>query len=392
MWNRNEALIGKFGVKTVAVTVAAGALALVAVALAIAAAGGLPLPFAGQVAPQATTTVQVGLAQAFIPADVGETTTIPVIASLTAGDLYGAQFELRYDPSVIDLHDVSPGGLLRGNSQQDGAGGFFKHVDIDHASGTVLFANTLLQPAAAVSTPGDVAEITFTCTGTGQGMLEVVAPVLANSAGAEIPSLAGPVSYVVCRTAGAIDVDIPLFPGYNLIGVPVSFPETTRARDIAEALLPGGANIEDGPVTAILSWTGAGYLPWLSNNPAANNFEMEPGNGYFVRLQAAVPGDKLTVTGLPFVAPVALDFSAGYNLVSVPFATPGTYDAVTSAQAIDTHDGGSDVSTGPVLSILSWTGVYDFSLRDNSFANSFTLEAARGYFVRMAQAVLGFDP
>ncbi len=96
-----------------------------------------------------------------------------------------------------------------------------------------------------------------------------------------------------------VEWDVPLLPGYNLIGIPIRFGAPFLARDLAEALLPVGVNIEDGPVTAVLSWTGGGYLPWLSNNPLANNFEIERGKGYFVRLQSAVPGDKLTVTGLP---------------------------------------------------------------------------------------------
>ncbi len=189
-----------------------------------------------------------------------------------------------------------------------------------------------------------------------------------------------------------VERDVPLLPGYNLVGIPVTLSEPLLARDLAEALLPDSVSIEDGPVTAVLSWTGAGYLAWLSNNPSANNFELEPGAGYFVRLQTAVPGDELTLVGLPLAVPVTLDLTAGYNLIGVPLATPGTHNALSFAQAIDQYVGGNDVSVGPVLSILGWTGVYDFSLRDNSFVNNFTLEAVRGYFVRMAQAVEGFVP
>ena len=93
-----------------------------------------------------------------------------------------------------------------------------------------------------------------------------------------------------------ISVDIELVPGYNLVAIPLSFTTTTRARDIAVAALPGGVQLEDGPITAILRWD-VSYTAWLSNQPDVNNFEIEATRGYFIRLQSRIPGDKLTLTG-----------------------------------------------------------------------------------------------
>ncbi len=93
-----------------------------------------------------------------------------------------------------------------------------------------------------------------------------------------------------------ISVDIDLVPGYNLVAIPLSFTTTTRARDIAVAALPGGVQLEDGPITAILRWD-VSYTAWLSNQPDVNKFEIEATRGYFIRLQSRIPGDKLTLTG-----------------------------------------------------------------------------------------------
>ena len=195
----------------------------------------------------------------------------------------------------------------------------------------------------------------------------------------------------------SVSTDIPLSPGYNLIAIPVSLSAIDTARDIAEALLPGGqpptdANIQAGPVTAVLRWTGASYLPWLSSNPGTNDFSIVAGESYFVRLQTPVPGDKLTVSGVPYTASVQLDLQGGFNLVSVPFATPGSYDSMTLAEAIRAHAGAPDLENGPVLSILKWDGVYSAWLRDFPTNGIFNIETVRGYFLRMNQQVLGFQP
>ncbi len=105
-------------------------------------------------------------------------------------------------------------------------------------------------------------------------------------------------------------VHVPLLPGFNLIGIPVIFETTTRARDVAAALLPDAVDITQGPVASILQWDGSGYgSPWLRDFPdqPASNFEIEAGKGYFVRLLAPVEGNVWSVTGQPFASPVTLD-------------------------------------------------------------------------------------
>ena len=188
-----------------------------------------------------------------------------------------------------------------------------------------------------------------------------------------------------------IEVDVSLSPGYNLICIPVAFAEPFRARDLGKSLLPEGTQIEDGPVTAVLQWDGA-YTFWLSSNPADNNYALEPGQGYFVRLQSDVPGNVFTFVGSPVTGPVTLDFAAGYNLVGVPFTSEGDYDARSFAEALRLKVGAPDIERGPVLSILRWAGVYSFWLRDNPDSRIFDIERSLGYFVRLTQAVLSFTP
>lgn len=193
-----------------------------------------------------------------------------------------------------------------------------------------------------------------------------------------------------------VTVDILLAPEFNLVGVPLMFQTTTRARDLAEALLPPGIDVSEGPVASILTWGGSGYSdPWLrdcSDQPASN-FEIEAGKGYFIRLLVPVPGNVWSVTGQPFAAPVALDLAPGYNLISVPFTTsPEGYDSKGLASAM--LPGGVDISDGPVMSVLRWDGGYTAWLSDfpDAPAGVFPIEQDRGYFLRAREAVSGFLP
>ena len=51
-----------------------------------------------------------------------------------------------------------------------------------------------------------------------------------------------------------VPVDVQLLAGFNLIGIPVQFETEMKARDLAEALLPAGTAIGDGPVISVLGW------------------------------------------------------------------------------------------------------------------------------------------
>ena len=191
-------------------------------------------------------------------------------------------------------------------------------------------------------------------------------------------------------------VHVPLLPGFNLIGIPVIFETTTRARDVATALLPDGVDITQGPVASILKWDGSGYgSPWLRDFPdqPASNFEIEAGKGYFVRLLAPVEGNVWSVTGQPFASPVALDLAPGFNLVGVPFGTPpADYDSRSLATAM--LPGGVDIADGPITSILRWDNGFTAWLSEfpDAPAGIFPIEPDRGYFLRATESVAGFLP
>ena len=177
---------------------------------------------------------------------------------------------------------------------------------------------------------------------------------------------------------------IPMGVGFNLIGLPVRFPTPLTAREFSDLV-----DAQGGTVAAILRWD-AGYEAWLREFPDEKNFVLEEGRGYFVRLSKSPANDQLSVTGVPFTAGVPVDLGVGFNLLSVPFASPaGGYDSRTLVQAIDPN--GLDLG-GVVAAVLSWDAGYEAYLTDVPDEKIFPIEAFRGYFVRMAQERLGFVP
>lgn len=77
------------------------------------------------------------------------------------------------------------------------------------------------------------------------------------------------------------------------------------------------------------------------------------------------------------------DLAAGFNLISVPFASTGGYDAKSLAEAIDPG--------GAVASILKWDAGYAAWLQDFGDEKNFPIEPGAGYFVRMTSSIAGFQ-
>ena len=191
------------------------------------------------------------------------------------------------------------------------------------------------------------------------------------------------------QPAGPVTVHVALGPGFNLIGIPVILPSTTTASGLAGALLPDGVSISEGPVASVLRWE-AGYEAWLSDFPTEKDFVLEPGRGYFVRLRSPVTDGKWSPTGQPFTHGVPTNLVAGFNLISVPYATPaGGYDSRSLAQAIYPE---GNFQGGPVGSVLRWDSGFVAYLTDSPAEKIFIIEPGRGYFVRATQHIGVFNP
>lgn len=171
---------------------------------------------------------------------------------------------------------------------------------------------------------------------------------------------------------------VPVTTGFNLIGTPMDFGTTTTAGDLAEIVAAQG-----GTVASILSWN-AGFQAWLADFPDEKDFAIEPGRGYFLRLVASPVNNSLMLPDVPLTQGVSVDLATGFNLISIPFATPAAgYDAKGLAEAMD--------PAGTVSSIQAWDAGYQAWLSDFPDEKSFPIDATSEYFIRMANPVAGFE-
>ena len=102
-------------------------------------------------------------------------------------DLYGFQFDLEFNPSVLAAVSSSEGTFL-----PSGGGTFFVPGTIDNVGGTVsATADTLLTAITGVSGSGALATFDFTAIGPGSSSLSIANVTLLDSNLNSIPNTAG---------------------------------------------------------------------------------------------------------------------------------------------------------------------------------------------------------
>jgi hypothetical protein len=98
------------------------------------------------------------------PLESPEGTLVVDIMAENVTDLYGAEFRLTYDPSVVAVQDFKPeqdGVQIESGTLLPSGKGFVVANQVDEAAGTVIFAMTLLNPASPVTGSGPLARVTF---------------------------------------------------------------------------------------------------------------------------------------------------------------------------------------------------------------------------------------
>ena len=127
------------------------------------------------------TSASLALAQTGVkvyPQPVGAdngTLTVDLIAE-NVTDLYGVEFKLKYDPTVIAIQDANPqqeGLQIEAGSFLPVDQGFVVANTVNEAEGTISFAMTLLNPAPPVSGTGPLARLTFNMLQNTPSTLEI---------------------------------------------------------------------------------------------------------------------------------------------------------------------------------------------------------------------------
>ena len=127
---------------------------------------------------------------------VGGTTTVDIVVA-EAEDLYGFQFDLLFDPTLVAVTGIVEGAFLA-----TGGTTFFDPGLIDNTAGTVSFLfNTLIGEISGVSGGGVLARITLTGLAAGTSALELLNAIVIDSTLAEVTSITSGGSVTV-RAAG----------------------------------------------------------------------------------------------------------------------------------------------------------------------------------------------
>jgi hypothetical protein len=139
-----------------------------------------------------TTQVVVSPSQASL-AGVGETVELDIeVQDVT--DLYAAQVQLTFDPSVVQVQDANPlpsapGAQIRPGDFLDTANQYVLVNEADNATGEIDFAVTQLYPAEARNGSGVLATVIFEAVNPGTSPVQLVGVrLLDNTDPKEIPA------------------------------------------------------------------------------------------------------------------------------------------------------------------------------------------------------------
>jgi len=101
--------------------------------------------------------------------------TVDVMAE-NVTDMYGAEFQLKFDPAAVSVQDANPdqeGIQIAAGTLLPTDKGFVVANQVNQAEGTVVFALTLLNPAPPVSGGGPLARVTFNVLQSGPATINI---------------------------------------------------------------------------------------------------------------------------------------------------------------------------------------------------------------------------
>jgi len=150
---------------------------------------GLGIPFAGSdVARADGATVALIPSASSVP--VGGTVTLDVQIQNVTG-LFGVEVRLSFDPTRLQVQDAlayQTGVQIQPGTFPNPADGFVAVNSADNASGTIIYAMTLLAPASPVSGTGTLARIVFQGVSGGSASVIFTSVSLLNNLTQPIPA------------------------------------------------------------------------------------------------------------------------------------------------------------------------------------------------------------
>ena len=170
----------------------------------------------------------------------------------------------------------------------------------------------------------------------------------------------------------ADEVALPLSAGWNLVALRATPPTPITAAAVCAAL---NATVA-GTAVELDRWVAGGWEGHRCGIPP-NDFTLETGAGYFVRMTAPA---TWTYRGSLVATPATLSLGAGWNLVGAA-AISGTPSTAAGACTLL-----NAASAGTAVELDRWIAGGWEGHRCGIPPNDFTLQAGQGYFVRLVRA------
>jgi len=124
----------------------------------------------------------VGVSPQTVTASVGDTFTIDIIVDSPIGEVYGAQYELYFDNTVLNATSQTQGTFL----SQDGENTNVPANTIDNSLGKIVYCEARMGAPAGVTGKGVLASITFEAIKSGTSTLTLSYVMLMESPTSEL--------------------------------------------------------------------------------------------------------------------------------------------------------------------------------------------------------------
>ena len=149
-------------------------------------------------------TVSMGMGYTFSPTPIhlGDTFTLDIRAE-NISDLAGWQFDIAFDPAILEAIDVSEGNFLK----TDGGNTFFQGGSIDNAAGKIAGLSAIRLSTQGVTGTGTVLQVTFKAKSSGETELALQNFEFAAITGQDIPAVPPPIHITVEEKLATGDVN-----------------------------------------------------------------------------------------------------------------------------------------------------------------------------------------
>ena len=287
----------------------------------------------------------------------------------------GAHFAVSTGPT---LPLASPYPVHGAVSRRDGGlpAAALVHVFASGPSGTSSSLSTIISPSDAGAWVVDLSNLRTAAGDARYPVSDTTVLTVVADAGAD-GNATGTVSVAGARSGSlALRLDnefrFALDAGWNLVTLVATPADRLFAKGVCHSL----DEVTPGSAVEVYRWENGGWDGHVCGLPV-NDFALEVGRGYFVRL--SLPS-QWAYQGMAESVPATLSLVTGWNLVGPAVVSPLPSTASGSCASFADASG-----SGSALELARWVdGGWDTYLCGLP-PNDFTLEAGRGYFVRLSR-------